>query len=122
MLFEEPPCKLNDFGFLATGRFFNPDVEIISAFRGCSRWRLSCASQIPPRFIEPRWRSMKGEFRQANQGFRYAGALGKIMNELLQRSFSSLVAFGRLQQAFLQAQVGARLPVTACLFQFSVIS
>src|SRR5262245_16455095 len=65
---------------------------------------------------------MKGKVRQANQSLRYARILGKIMNELLQRFSRLFVALGRLQQAFLQSQIGTRFFVATQFFQVSIIS
>src|SRR5215475_14369286 len=65
---------------------------------------------------------MKGQFCQADQSFRHAKILGKIMNELLQRFCRFFVALGSLQQALLQSQLGTRFFVTAQFFQITVIS
>src|SRR4030095_4564151 len=64
---------------------------------------------------------MKGQFSEADQGFRNASILGKIMDELLQRFCRFFVAFCRLHQAFLQPQIGTRLFVANKFFQVAVI-
>ena len=82
---------------------FDPNGEIVGPFTRCRRRRtFRRTRQTLPRFLQPRWRTVKRQLRQRHPGFGRACVLREFPQKFLERRRRLALAASGLRESLLE--------------------